>query len=129
MSMNIGSVNGMTGYVNDRHNGEGETRGSAPAANLNNISSVKALAKAELSGTKVTIGDEQVIRNIERVLKVIQGPDTLFEMSVHKETNAIVIKVLDKDTGDLIREVPPEKTLDLVAKFMEINGILIDEKV
>ncbi|WP_167686495.1 flagellar protein FlaG, partial [Paenibacillus polymyxa] len=30
--------------------------------------------------------------------------------------------------GELIREIPPEKTLDLVAKMMEIAGILVDEK-
>lgn len=97
--------------------------------NLSNITSMKALTRAEMTGTKITLGDEQLIRNIERALKAIQGPNTGFEMSVHKATNTISIKVLDKDTGEVIREIPPEKTLDLVAKFMEINGILIDERV
>ncbi|SEN64888.1 flagellar protein FlaG [Paenibacillus sp. OV219] len=103
------------------------TTGSDAA--VEQIKSVHALQKAELSGKKVMIGDEQVIKNIERALKSIQGPDTMFEMSMHKETKTIVVKVLNKDTGELIREIPPEKTLDLVAKFMEINGILIDERV
>jgi flagellar protein FlaG len=40
-----------------------------------------------------------------------------------------MVKVLNKDTGELIREVPPEKTLDLVASMMEIAGILVDEKI
>jgi flagellar protein FlaG len=48
---------------------------------------------------------------------------------VHKETKAIMVKVLNKDTGELIREIPPEKTLDIVANMMEIAGIIIDEKV
>ncbi|MNP87072.1 flagellar protein FlaG [compost metagenome] len=50
-------------------------------------------------------------------------------MSVHEKTHQILVKVLNKETGELIREIPPEKTLDLVAKMMEIAGILIDEKV
>ena len=40
-----------------------------------------------------------------------------------------MVKVLNKENGELIREIPPEKTLDLVANMMEIAGILIDEKV
>ncbi|KQO11083.1 flagellar biosynthesis protein FlaG [Paenibacillus sp. Leaf72] len=96
---------------------------------VSQIKTVDALQQAELQGEKVTIGDMQVVRTIDRVLKAIQGPDTTFDMSVHEQTKTIVIKVLNKETGELIREIPPEKTLDLVAKFMEINGILIDKRV
>lgn len=93
------------------------------------VSSSNALKKVEQTGTKVSLGDEQMIKKIERALKAMQGPDTSFEMSVHEATNAVMIKVINKETGEIIREVPPEKTLDVVAKFMEINGILIDKKV
>jgi flagellar protein FlaG len=82
-----------------------------------------------MKGEKVSAGEEHLIKNIERALKALQGANTSIEMSVHKATKTITVKVMDKDTGELIREIPPEKTLDLVAKFIEINGILIDEKV
>lgn len=39
-----------------------------------------------------------------------------------------MIKVFDKQTGDLIREVPREKLLDVAANFMEMNGLIIDKK-
>jgi flagellar protein FlaG len=131
MSMSIQPANSTTGYSNGRtQTGIGQGQGEGQKQDTTaNIKSVEALTKAELRGAKVTVGDEQLVKNIERALKAIEGPHTAFEMSVHKATNTIVVKVLDKDTGELIREIPPEKTLDLVAKFMEINGILIDEKV
>lgn len=129
--MSIQPANSTTGYSNGRtQTGIGQGQGEGQKQDTTaNIKSVEALTKAELRGAKVTVGDEQLVKNIERALKAIEGPHTAFEMSVHKATNTIVVKVLDKDTGELIREIPPEKTLDLVAKFMEINGILIDEKV
>lgn len=75
------------------------------------------------------MGEEQVVKALDRALKALQGPTTTFEVSVHKETKAIMVKVLNKETGELIREIPPEKTLDLVANMIEIAGIMIDEKI
>ncbi|WP_052702845.1 flagellar protein FlaG [Paenibacillus beijingensis] len=93
------------------------------------INTTEALRLAQLRGEKITIGDEQKIKAVDRAIKAMEGPHTTFEFSVHKETNAIMIKVLDKDTGEMIREIPSEKTLDIAAKMMEIAGILIDHKV
>jgi flagellar protein FlaG len=39
-----------------------------------------------------------------------------------------MVKVMDKEDGKVIREIPPEKTLDLVAKLWELAGILVDER-
>ncbi|WP_420819917.1 flagellar protein FlaG [Paenibacillus favisporus] len=75
------------------------------------------------------IGEEQLIRRIDQAMKALAGPETTLDISIHKATNSIMVKVLDKDTGEVIREVPPEKTLDIVAKMMEIAGIIIDKKV
>lgn len=87
------------------------------------------LSKLEKQGVQISVGDEQLIRAIDRAVKALQGPSTTLEMSVHEKTHQVMVKVLNKDTGELIREIPPEKTLDLVAKMMEIAGIIIDQKV
>lgn len=87
------------------------------------------LSKLEKEGVQVTIGEEQLIRKIEQAVKALQGPTTSLEVSIHDKTHTIMVKVLNKETGELIREIPPEKTLDLVAKMMEIAGIIIDERV
>ena len=48
---------------------------------------------------------------------------------VHEKTNRIMIKILDKDTKEVIKEFPPEKTLDMIASIWEMAGILVDEKL
>jgi flagellar protein FlaG len=50
------------------------------------------------------------------------------EFSVHGETGRIKVTVLDKDTGEMIREVPPRQVLDLMAKIDEMMGIMFDQK-
>lgn len=47
---------------------------------------------------------------------------------VHEDTNRIMIKIVDKDTKEVVKEFPPEKTLDMIAKVWEIAGIIVDEK-
>lgn len=43
-------------------------------------------------------------------------------------TKRITIKVYDDETDELIREVPPEKSLEALKKIWELAGIFIDEK-
>ncbi|KHF35041.1 flagellar protein FlaG [Paenibacillus sp. P1XP2] len=93
------------------------------------VTSEKQMNTLERQGADVSIGEAQLIKAIDRAMKALEGPSTTFEVSVHKQTHSIMVKVLNKDTGELIREIPPEKTLDLVAKMMEFAGILIDERV
>ncbi|MBR1743279.1 MAG: flagellar protein FlaG [Lachnospiraceae bacterium] len=48
--------------------------------------------------------------------------------SYDEEAKRISIKVYDDETDELIREVPPEKSLEALKKIWEIAGIIIDEK-
>ncbi|MFC3747567.1 flagellar protein FlaG [Paenibacillus sp. GCM10012306] len=96
---------------------------------MSTIRDAKDMDLREKQGVNVSVAEEQLIRTIERAVRSLQGPQTTLEISIHEKTHDIMVKVLNKDTGELIREVPPEKTLDLVAKMMEIAGILVDEKI
>ncbi|WP_054957471.1 flagellar protein FlaG [Paenibacillus dakarensis] len=99
------------------------------ASLINSIKKSTEIAKLERQGIQIPTGDEHLIRLIEKATKALQGPETTLEISIHEKTHQIMVKVLNKENGELIREIPPEKTLDLVANMMEIAGILVDQKV
>ncbi|KRE97982.1 flagellar biosynthesis protein FlaG [Paenibacillus sp. Soil766] len=92
------------------------------------MTSTKEVRTAELQGQKVALGDELLIKAIERANKAAQGITTTFEFKIHEATKQIMVKVLDKDTGEIVREIPPEKVLDMVAKLWEKAGIIVDER-
>ena len=50
------------------------------------------------------------------------------QFGIHELTNRVTIKIIDKDTKEVIKELPPEKTLDLIAKAWELAGIMVDER-
>jgi flagellar protein FlaG len=84
--------------------------------------------KASADNEHYTISDEQLIKAIEKSIQAMQGKSTTLEFTVHDKTKIISVKVKDADTGEVIREIPPEKTLDFVAKLWQMAGMLIDEK-
>ena len=43
-------------------------------------------------------------------------------------TNRVTIKIVDKDTDEIIKEFPAEKTLDMIARVWEMAGIMVDER-
>ena len=52
---------------------------------------------------------------------------TKCEFSYHEATGRISIKVMDKETDEVIREIPPEETLEMVEKMWELAGLIVDE--
>lgn len=74
------------------------------------------------------VSERVVIEAIQKANKAISGGNRRFEFSIHEKTNEIVVKVFDSDTNELIREIPNEKVLDMVAKICEMAGILVDER-
>ncbi|MDD6572853.1 MAG: flagellar protein FlaG [Thermoflexaceae bacterium] len=67
---------------------------------------------------------KQALKDMNRKI----GNNTIAEFGIHEGTNRITIKLKDKDTNEVIKEVPAEKTLDLIQKAWELAGILVDEK-
>jgi flagellar protein FlaG len=76
----------------------------------------------------MSIAEKTVYDAINKANKAADGRYTTCEFSVHEQTKRISVKVLDRDTHEVIREIPPEKVLDMVAKLWELAGIIVDEK-
>ena len=47
---------------------------------------------------------------------------------VHEATGRIWVQVIDQQTNEVVREIPPERYLDLVARIWELVGLLVDER-
>jgi flagellar protein FlaG len=72
--------------------------------------------------------DQQVKDAVSQVNSKLKMHRTRCEFSYHEETKRVSIKVMDKETNEIIREIPPEQTLEMVQKAWELAGFLIDEK-
>lgn len=67
---------------------------------------------------------QKAVENLNK--KMMNNSEAIF--GIHEGTNRITIKIVDKDTKKVIKELPAEKTLDMIAKVWEMAGILVDEQ-
>lgn len=70
--------------------------------------------------------NESLKRAVEEINKKTVDSEAVF--GVHDSTNRVTIKIVDKKTKEVLKEYPPEKTLDMIAKVWELAGLLVDEK-
>jgi flagellar protein FlaG len=82
----------------------------------------------EYDKDNMPVSERVVIEAIQKANKAILGGNRRFEFSIHEQTNEIVVKVFNSETDELIREIPNEKILDMVAKICEMAGLFVDER-
>ena len=70
--------------------------------------------------------NESIRKAVENINKNLKDAEAVFGM--HEKTNRVTIKIVNKETKEVIKELPPEKTLDMIAKAWELAGLLVDEK-
>ena len=70
--------------------------------------------------------------NLDKAIKKLNGflkdDNAYAEYNVHEKFGDIMIKIVDRDTKEVLVEVPPKKILDMIAKLCEISGVVFDKK-
>ena len=72
------------------------------------------------------LSKDRIKKAVENINKNLKNSEAVF--GIHEKTDRVTIKIVDKETKEVIKELPPEKTLDMIAKVWEIAGLLVDEK-
>lgn len=95
--------------------------------------SVGQAAESEKNGNSAYDNDKAQEKKAESMADVkdirkILNDNTVAEFSYNEPTKRIAIKIKDKDTDEVIKEIPSEKALEMLAKAWELAGILVDER-
>lgn len=70
--------------------------------------------------------DSSLKNAVEQINRNSAGMEAIF--GYHEGTNRVMIKIIDKDTKEVKKEYPAEKTLDMIQKVWEMAGLMVDEK-
>lgn len=102
-----------------------ESKGSSSFGNSQDMKEDRAQVQSdkEISPERVKSAVDDLNKQIKSNLR-----HTSLSFKYHDDTNRISITVTDSDTDEVIREIPPEKALDMLAKAWEMAGLLVDEK-
>ena len=66
---------------------------------------------------------------LSRVREVFQKADSRLEFSVDPDLDRVVVKVIDGDSGTVIRQIPQQEVIDLAKRLETPTGLLLHHKV
>lgn len=72
---------------------------------------------------------EAVKKAAESINAFIKSTQRNLEISVDKDTGIVVVKVVDKESGEVIRQIPAEETLAIAKHLDSVQGVLFRSKV
>jgi flagellar protein FlaG len=79
---------------------------------------------------KVQASDQMTTRDVKEVLESFQDLSktiqTKLNFTIHEENNEIIIKVIDKESNELIRQFPSDEMLNLQDKMRDMAGFLFN---
>lgn len=76
-----------------------------------------------------TYSKEEVEQYLNKMFKSNLLFNRKLKFQVNRELNQVIVKVIDRSTDEVIREIPPEEIQRLEAKLKEAIGLLIDEQI
>lgn len=82
----------------------------------------------EVKGTGVKPSQEEVIKAVEQLNDSSKLGDKHLKFQIHEETDRVMVKILD-EKGEVLKEIPPEETLEMAAKIQKSVGLLIDNYI
>ena len=72
---------------------------------------------------------DELEQAVEQLNNTMQVYSTKLHFEIHEKSGEIMVKVLNSEDGSVVREIPPESTLDMVAYFKEKLGLIIDKMI
>jgi flagellar protein FlaG len=76
--------------------------------------------------TREDLGSTQKL--VKEIQSYLDNLNIQLSFSIRDKTGDVVVRVLDRESGDVIRQLPPEDLLDLRDKLSELRGTLFDKK-
>ncbi|WP_069292726.1 flagellar protein FlaG [Fervidobacterium thailandense] len=71
-------------------------------------------------------GVDLLKETFEKLKKIFRGQA---EFKIDREANMIIIRIKDPETGEILRQIPPEQAVKLAKNIQELLGVLMDERV
>lgn len=70
----------------------------------------------------------KIAASVEEVNQRLLGKDMKLAYEVHERTGRTMVRLVDMQTNEVIKEIPPANMLDVIGKIWDDMGIAVDRK-
>lgn len=107
----------MTNQTSSEHSVQSRQNVDLMEKARNEVREVKKVDKKELE------------TQIETMNQMMDVKDTGLKFNFHEDLDRIYVQVVDRQTEEVVREIPPEKFLDMISSMLEFVGLMIDQRI
>jgi flagellar protein FlaG len=86
------------------------------------------MATDTVDSSQAQVNPDQLIKAVENLNKTSELYNQGLHFKVHEETKQLVVQIVNQESGEVIKQIPPEEVLDMEARIGEMVGLIIDKK-
>jgi flagellar protein FlaG len=114
-------------------NAESAKSGQARTANPNAVQKEEPTELSRLAVALVAEFDgsnkiEKTAQAVAKLNEILRDRERDLEFTVDDTTGRTILKVIHAESGEVIRQIPPEELLNIARTFIEGTGSLIEEQ-
>ncbi|MBI5473873.1 MAG: flagellar protein FlaG [Ignavibacteriae bacterium] len=83
--------------------------------------------KEEATQKQQQVSQKDIEKVVNEINENLQAMHTELNFSVDKETDTMVLKIVNSKTQEVIRQIPAEDALRIASRLTKLLGILVDE--
>jgi flagellar protein FlaG len=76
---------------------------------------------ADVSAARI----EALVKDLNSALENVDGD---YSVSVDSDTGMVIVRITDVETGEIVKQVPPQQVLDVSMSVEKIIGLLINDQ-
>ncbi|MFC5557612.1 flagellar protein FlaG [Ureibacillus thermophilus] len=75
------------------------------------------------------VSEEQIQRAINSINEFIKVNNSQLKYVYHEELGEYFVQLINTETEEVVREIPPKKLLDAYYEMQKLAGIIVDKKI
>lgn len=84
--------------------------------------------KQEVPTAREEISREEIERATDRLNRLMGIIDKQMKFSIHEKGHRVIIKIVDRQTGRILNEIPPKNIIDMLESFSDMVGLQLDKR-
>jgi flagellar protein FlaG len=108
-------------------------RVGSPSLGSKGITRTSSNKNAEKPQSKIVLqkekpSAEEIKKGLEAINTQLRSLNSSLQFTVDKGTDDVVVKIVDNDTGKVIRQIPSDDVLRIREHLKEKSGLIVKEK-
>ncbi|MCD8503288.1 MAG: flagellar protein FlaG [Bacillaceae bacterium] len=121
--MDVKSISTQGNYESSYVNGAAKE----PSSTIN-LEKVKE-EQNNLKAPTQQITKKDLEQNIDGVNNFLETNQTSLKFQVHEDLDRLYVAVVDQQTKEVVREIPPKEFLDMISSMLDHVGLIVDKRV